>query len=347
MSGAENPMDTSSSDVGGFGIARFVARQLLEVVPHDPDSASVSTLASRSNMAIDHARRHLRRLVSSGLIVEAKNGGPPRYSKPEKTKMSKKANGVASADVLALLPERRLYAPLDLVDGDEVWINKQRTKLVRRCNQDGGWRVDPPVDGLAMWNEDAMRFASVNAERGGMTVREIAAALDADVQATSRVVSQLYVTRRVDRDGVGGQKDPFRYFVPGGDLTGDHGDGDASTPPAETSRVDGHAAAADGQSGVEYPPEDVLRARDIAEEAGAMQTADELLRKHSKPVTSFDVVADQFDPPAGDDERPTRPMAYRIVIDDVKVRASEAANDAQVLTQCAILLRRILEEGGA
>jgi len=51
--------------------------------------------------------------------------------------------------------ERKRFAP-----GDTVLVisERRRAKLVRRCNDVGGWQIDRLVAGLRLWNEDDLRL---------------------------------------------------------------------------------------------------------------------------------------------------------------------------------------------
>ncbi len=41
--------------------------------------------------------------------------------------------------------------------GQEVFINKKKTKIVQIYdNAVGGYKVNPPIEGIVWWNEDAM-----------------------------------------------------------------------------------------------------------------------------------------------------------------------------------------------
>ena len=63
-----------------------------------------------------------------------------------------------------------------------------RTTLVARCNDIGGWHVDPPVDGLRMWNQDAMTMAR---HVPGVDVGTIVEVYDAG----DRIVDRFVVVR--------------------------------------------------------------------------------------------------------------------------------------------------------
>ena len=46
----------------------------------------------------------------------------------------------------------------------------------------------------------------------GLTAKELAVAMNLDLNQVSNCVSKLHMNGRVDRTGTGGCLDPFRYF---------------------------------------------------------------------------------------------------------------------------------------
>jgi len=48
---------------------------------------------------------------------------------------------------------RRMFKP-----GDIVLIECRRTVLIRRVNNEGGWKISPPILGCSHWNEEEMEL---------------------------------------------------------------------------------------------------------------------------------------------------------------------------------------------